>query len=234
MSAAPQTRIEWVEDQMRSAILLGELPPGQRLLTAQLSERFSVSPTPLREAMQRLAGEGLVEFTTQRGARVTPLSAEDCVEITDLRCLLEPVALRHAATSGDDAWRQRVRAASRGLLAAWKERDHARASSELAYRAFYEASVSACRSFRLRQFARVVREQEARYRLVTIDSVDRRVLARDHRAMVNALLAADTDQVEALVKREVAGFVRAYLGTSVVHPVTAAGTVEAAVVERQG
>lgn len=199
---------------MRSAILLGELPPGKRLLTAQLSERFSVSPTPLREAMQRLAGEGLVEFTAQRGARVTPLSTEDCVEITDLRCLLEPVALGLAAAVGDEAWRQRVRDSSRGLLSAWKERDHARASSELAYRAFYEASVSACRSFRLRQFARVVREQEARYRLVTIDAVDRRALARDHRRMVKALLAANSVEVETLVKREVAVFVKAYLSTA--------------------
>lgn len=211
MSGAPQTRIEWVEEQMRSAILLGELSPGERLLTAQLAERFSVSPTPLREAMQRLAGEGLVEFTAQRGARVRPLSVEDCQEIAELRHLLEPRALRDAALAGDDAWRAQVRRASKALLAAWREPHHDRADSELAYRAFYEASVSACSSMRLRQFARVVREQEARYRLATIDRVDRRALSRDHRRMVAALLAADVDELGGLLWAEVDVFVRCYV-----------------------
>src|SRR5215204_3107149 len=96
MADGPISRIEWVEEQLRRAILNGDLKPGERLLTAQLSERFSVSPTPLREALHRFAGEGLVEFVPQRGARVTALSLEDSAELTQLRLLLEPVAVADA------------------------------------------------------------------------------------------------------------------------------------------
>lgn len=212
--AAPQTRIEWVEDQMRNAILLGELAPGERLLTAALAERFAVSPTPLREAMQRLTGEGLVEFTAQRGARVTPLSRDDCVEITELRCLLEPVALAHAAAEGDAAWRAGATAASAALLTAWRERDRGREAVELAYREFYEQAVSACRSARLRKYTRVIREQEARYRLTAWDSMDRDALERHHRAMVTALLEADLAELRVLLVAEVEEFARAYLAAA--------------------
>lgn len=212
--AAPQTRIEWVQDQIRSAILLGQLAPGERLLTAALAERFSVSPTPLREAMQRLTGEGLVEFTAQRGARVTPLSESDCTEISELRCLLEPAALERAATEGDDGWRDLVREASRVLLAAWDAPDHEREISELAYRAFYEQSVSACGSVRLRRYTRVVREQEARYRLAAWDSMDRAALGSHHRAMVTALLGADFAALRAQIVAEVDVIVQAYLANA--------------------
>jgi len=207
----PQTRIEWVEAQMRVAILHGELAPGERLLTAALAERFSVSPTPLREAMQRLAGEGLIEFVAQRGARVTPLSMVDCVEITELRTLLESKALDHAALEGDDAWRLRVKDASRQLLATWRSRQYTPAASESAYRRFYEEAVSACSSARLRQYARVIREQEARYRLVTSAAVDRTALGRNHRSMVKALIACDVAAVRTLLVQEVGVFVTAYL-----------------------
>ena len=69
----PPTRAQWVDQRLRQAILAGALEPDERLITATLSEQFSVSPTPLREALQRLAAEGLVEITPQRGARVAAL-----------------------------------------------------------------------------------------------------------------------------------------------------------------
>lgn len=211
MSIAPQTRIEWVEAQLRSAILIGELAPGERLLTAQLAERFSVSPTPLREALQRLAGEGLVEFLPQRGAAVAPLSAADCAEITELRALLEPLTVRHAIGRGNEEWLTRVKRASGVLLAAWGARRHDPQASEHAYRAFYDEVASACESERLRRFARVVREQEARYRLATIESADRKALAREHRSLLKAIVAGDELLAGEAIEREVAALSAHYL-----------------------
>ena len=77
----PRTRAEFVDRMLREAIVTGDLGPGERLQVSSLGERWSVSPTPLREAFQRLAVEGLLELTPQRGARVAPLSIEDALEV---------------------------------------------------------------------------------------------------------------------------------------------------------
>lgn len=218
MTSVPLTRIDWVETQIRRAILDGELAAGERLIAAALSERFSVSPTPLREALQRLAGEGLVEFTAQRGARVAPLSPDDCMELAELRRLLEPETAVQAALAGDDTWRARIRAASAALLDAWADLEHSPVASELAYRAFYEDVAEACPSTRLRRVARVVREQSARYRLAVSQAVDRETVALGHQELVRALTDVDVPVVRSSIEREIKVFSAAYQVAPLVPP----------------
>ena len=204
VNEAPPTRIDWVEAQIRRAILDGDLSPGERLITAALSERFSVSPTPLREALQRLAGEGLVEFAAQRGARVTPLSGRDRHELAELRQLLEPQAAAQAAAGARPEWRAQVESTSGALLTTWAEADSTPVAGELAYRAFYEAVASACPSTRLRNMARMVRDQASRYRLAVSGELDREALAAGHRDLVGALLEGRSDDARTAIEREVA------------------------------
>src|ERR1700759_4375229 len=99
--ASPPTRADWVDSQLRREIISGSLPPGTRLRAEHLAETLGVSPTPLREAFQRLAGEGLVVIEPQRGARVAPIDANDALELYDLRLLLEPLAMRAAMEDTD-------------------------------------------------------------------------------------------------------------------------------------
>ncbi|MGX5654731.1 GntR family transcriptional regulator [Geodermatophilus nigrescens] len=204
MNDVPLTRIDWVEAQIRQAILDGELAPGERLITAALSERFAVSPTPLREALQRLAGEGLVEFAAQRGARVTPLSARDRGELAELRTLLEPETAAQAAQHGGPEWRALVESASARLLATLDQDDATAVARELAYRAFYEAVASACPSARLRTMSRVVRDQSARYRLAVGEGLDREESAALHRSLVEALLTGRVPDVRTAIEKELA------------------------------
>ena len=178
MADGPISRIEWVEEQLRRAILNGDLKPGERLLTAQLSERFSVSPTPLREALHRFAGEGLVEFVPQRGARVTALSLEDSAELTQLRAAARAGRRRRRHSPLDEEWRTAVSAASTELLKRWAATPHDARASGNAYREFYAELTSTCASSRLRHYTAVIRDQDARYRMATIDSLDRDRLAR--------------------------------------------------------
>ncbi len=107
-STAPQTRADWVEDRLREAILRGELRPGEKLTAAALSTRWDVSQTPLREAFQRLAEEGLVELRAQRGARVAPASTRDAEEVYELRLMLEPRALRDSLLNTDGLHRREI------------------------------------------------------------------------------------------------------------------------------
>jgi DNA-binding GntR family transcriptional regulator len=75
---------------VRELILHGELAAGARLGEAELAERLGVSRTPVREALTRLAAEGLVEIIPNRGARVSSWTVAELEEVFDLRAALEP------------------------------------------------------------------------------------------------------------------------------------------------
>src|SRR6185369_2824665 len=115
---APGTRADWAHQRLKAAILTGELAPGSKLVVDELAARWAVSPTPLREAFQRLGGHGLVELTSQRGARVAAFSLDDAADLYELRLLLEPRALRASLEVTDDAHASEVLAAHARLEAA--------------------------------------------------------------------------------------------------------------------
>ena len=75
---------------VRELILRGDFPPGTRLGEVELAERLGVSRTPVREALGRLAAEGLVEIVPNRGARVTSWTVAELEDVFDLRTALEP------------------------------------------------------------------------------------------------------------------------------------------------
>ena len=90
-------------EALRAAILAGEYLPGERLVEAQLCERFGVSRFNVRAALQDLAADGLVEVQRNRGAQVRKVSRDEAVEITEVRMVLEGlVAARAAALVTDE------------------------------------------------------------------------------------------------------------------------------------
>ena len=85
-------------EKVRGRILSGELGDGVRLGEEELAEALSISRTPVREALRRLAAEGLVELLPNRGARVPRWDESDVNDIFDLRAVLESHAAGRAAT----------------------------------------------------------------------------------------------------------------------------------------
>ena len=88
---------------IEEAIVSGELAPGSVLRQEQLSERFNVSRTPVREALRRLAALGLVSFEPNRGVRVRTISREDLREAFLVRAELESLVTGIAAPKMTDA-----------------------------------------------------------------------------------------------------------------------------------
>ena len=86
-----------VAGALRAAILQGEFAPGQRLVEADLCERFGASRFIVRAALQELSAQGLVEFQRNRGARVREISLGEAIEITEVRKLLEGLQAARAA-----------------------------------------------------------------------------------------------------------------------------------------
>jgi DNA-binding GntR family transcriptional regulator len=83
--------------QIRALILSGEMAPGDRLSQLELADRLAISRTPVREALRRLTGEGLVDALPQRGFRVADLGLDGVMRRLELRLLLEPGIARLAA-----------------------------------------------------------------------------------------------------------------------------------------
>ncbi|MDD7967207.1 GntR family transcriptional regulator [Actinomycetospora lemnae] len=88
---------------LRAAILDGDLAAGAHVGEVETAERLGLSRTPVREALTRLAAEGLVELEAHRGARVTRFSRDDLDGIFDVRLALEPRATARAATHATPA-----------------------------------------------------------------------------------------------------------------------------------
>ncbi len=102
--ATASTLTEQVLAGLRTDILAGRFQPGTKLRVSDLSERFQVSASAVREALNRLSEQGLAESLPHRGFRVTPLSIDDLQDLTRARVLLESMLLRESMRLGDLNW----------------------------------------------------------------------------------------------------------------------------------
>jgi len=89
--------VEFVTAEIKSRIRRGDFVPGQRLVAADLSQLLAVSGGPIREALTRLAGEGLVDIQPHRGALVRTQTVEEVMEIFNMREVIEGLSARMAA-----------------------------------------------------------------------------------------------------------------------------------------
>ncbi|MGX6446842.1 GntR family transcriptional regulator [Patulibacter sp. S7RM1-6] len=99
-----------VERTLREQILRGHFPPGGRLNEVEISSDLGVSRGPVREAMQRLARDGLVELQAHRGAFVRALTPGEVRDLFEVRSALEATVARLAAERAGDEDRRRLRA----------------------------------------------------------------------------------------------------------------------------
>ncbi|QBX99542.1 GntR family transcriptional regulator [Rhodophyticola sp. CCM32] len=89
-----------VADRLRSAILSGRLRPGTGLVETALAEQMNVSRAPIREAIQILENDGLVETIAYKGKRVKPLTAREVAETYSLREVFEVMAVQRILENG--------------------------------------------------------------------------------------------------------------------------------------
>jgi DNA-binding GntR family transcriptional regulator len=102
---------------VRNAILSGKLKTGQRIAEVPLAAELGVSRAIVREALQQLAHEGLVEQNSYRGTRVVRLSPQQIDDTLQVRLMLETEAVRQAHARINDAERKALRALARRLEA---------------------------------------------------------------------------------------------------------------------
>jgi DNA-binding GntR family transcriptional regulator len=188
-TSAPGTRSDWVEQRLRAAILDGQLEPGERLRADQLAQRWDVSATPLREAFQRLASDGLVEIPPQRGARVAEMSVQDAAEIYELRLLLEPLCLRRSLERSDDEHRKDIRDAYERFGTATTL-----SASIDAHAQFHRVLLARCPSKWLRRFTAQLADASRLYQVASAAGRPaRRHPKAEHRALRDAAVRGDIE-----------------------------------------
>ncbi|MFG2419941.1 GntR family transcriptional regulator [Streptomyces sp. NPDC048448] len=191
---------------LRTALVGGELVPGEVYSAPALGERFGVSATPVREAMQQLALEGAVEVVPNRGFRVVRRGTRELAELAEIRALIEvPVMLRLARTVAAARWAElrplaeaTVRAASTGCRATYAESD----------RAFHRAVLALAGNDQLVQIAEDL-HRRAQWPLVggpvSRGRADLVADAAEHTALLEALIVQDLPVVQSLVREHFAG-----------------------------
>jgi DNA-binding GntR family transcriptional regulator len=207
MSDAPALEIQSVVDQVyravRGAIVAGELPRGARLRQAQLASQLGVSRTPLREALRRLATEGLVVLEANRGATVATHDLADMRDAWLARLALEPGAAQLAAERGTAA---ALGDMMRAIAAQRTHADDPDRSFE-ANREFHLALVAAAGNPHLTRFAEMLwvpRIGIFIYRTQVDDG--ERVLgwADEHERILEAVSAGDAERADRLTREHIA------------------------------
>ena len=96
-----QSLVDQIYDQIRTDIINLKMPLGGRLNVSELQEKFGISSTPIREAINRLQKDGLVEYENNVGARIMDLDDKDIYEINELAMTLHAAAVRFAMKKAD-------------------------------------------------------------------------------------------------------------------------------------
>ena len=200
--------------RLRADIISGATAPGEKLKIEVLQQRYQLSNTPLREALNRLAGEKLVVADERRGFRAAPVSEEDFNDLTDYRLVLEHGALVAAIEHGTDEWEGAVLSAFHQLENSTSRLDAEGEQSEMAalktsewrdrHKAFHMALISGCRSKRLMAVCSDVFDQAERYRnLASKTDTNTRHSGQEHRQIVDAVLERDAPLATALMRNHV-------------------------------
>ncbi len=193
---------ERVHDHLRKEILTNRLPPGTVLQEVALSEALGVSRGPIREAIGRLAAEGLVVVRPRRGAVVASLSKEEFLEAYQVREALEMLAVRLAVPRIDGEQRARLDEHVARMAACAAADDVDGFFEENA--AFHWALVEASDNSRLQDTYRQLVEQMGRYRTRSLKlrgSLKRSIA--EHRTILRAIDAGDADRAAHLVSEHI-------------------------------
>lgn len=201
-------RAGMVHDALQREILSLALPPGSPLDETQIARRFAMSRSPVREALNRLAAEGLVVMLPNRSSIVAPLDLAEFPGYVEALDLAQRACTRLAAERRDADDLAAMRAAAQAFDASLAPHDHIEMLA--ANKAFHLAIARAARNRWLAgHYAQLLDEGRRLMRLyfLHVDREDERnPLAGDHHEMIEAIAARDPDRAEALARRHTEGF----------------------------
>jgi DNA-binding GntR family transcriptional regulator len=201
------------ERRLREQIARGEVSPGQRLVEAELSERYGVTRNSARLALETLAADGLVERIPNRGARVRTLTTEEAVGIMECRMVLDGLLSRKATEGASDDQIDRVVANRERMEQAVADHDLLKYSELIQehhalVREMAQHPIAASLEERLQ--AQIVRHQ---FQLSLRPGRAKESLAELER-VIDAIVDRDPDRAEEAARAHFQGVIAALVGES--------------------
>src|SRR5450755_4608853 len=185
-------------------IIAGLLAPGARLGIVDLARRYEIGATPLREGLSRLVSRGLIVGIGQRGFRVSEISREDLLDITQMRTVVEIEALRLAMAQGDDAWEAGIVSAlhqmRRHIQRTGNDFREGAPDFDRLHKAFHTSLLAACGSKRLLAAHSDLYDQAYRYRRVMMRAFDSgKKFVAAHQLLAERIIGRDIKGSQAML-----------------------------------
>lgn len=206
-----RTKRELVYQTLRDAIMRCDLPPGRRLLIDDLARQLEVSAIPVREALQLLQSEGLVDNVPHVGATVSAISRQSIDEVFAVMEGLEIVASRAAAermTAADAAALEQIAAGMDRAQAAGRHAEWADLNSRFHLSISRLSAMPMLHEMTERVLARWDRVRRFYFNGVLVHRVEQ--AQREHRALLAAMRSGDLAALEQTVKDHNRGALAAY------------------------
>jgi DNA-binding GntR family transcriptional regulator len=201
MSIGSKTKNVAVYKKLRQAIIKGKLKPGEKIVMADLAKAFGLSETPVREAIRRLESDGYVQFTPHTGAIVTNIDESELVEVYLIRIQLEALATRLASPHTSEKDIDFLKKTNREMEIAIEERRYEDLGA--LNKAFHLRIYKAAPFPRLYKMICDLWDTFERWPSV-FAYVPKRAVAsvREHKKIIAALAARDTDLADRLMKEQ--------------------------------
>lgn len=188
---AKASRTQQLKDELEDDIISGRLRPGDRLDPEALEQRFNVSRTPVREALQQLASSGLVTVAPKKGTFVSSISFTELIQMFEVMAELEAMAGRLAARRITEAQKQELAEALKGCEDAIKE-----GTSDVYYYEnvrFHQCIYASSQNEFLAAEIQRLRNRLQPYRRLQLRVRDRLLSSlQEHRQIYQAIIVGDT------------------------------------------
>lgn len=199
---AKTSRTQQLKDELEDDIISGRYRPGDRLDPEALEERFNVSRTPVREALQQLAASGLVTVAPKKGTFVSSVSFQELIQMFEVMAELEAMAGRLAARRITDPLKKDLADALTGC-----EDSIAKGEPDFYYYEnvrFHQAIYSACQNDFLSSEIQKLRNRLQPYRRIQLRVRDRMVNSlQEHRDIFKAIMAGNTQEAAEAMRAHV-------------------------------
>ena len=188
---------EFIRDTLLDRIARGELHPGQRVVEATLVKEFSISATPVREAIRELVAMGVLDAQNNKGASVRQIRLHETIEAFEVRAALEALAAR-AATPRIKGRCQELRRLAEAIVESAQRRDFAafQEHNQQFHRTVVEAAGN---SILLKTWDSLFFQVRTRFTMDYLQSADPVAIAREHIPIVDALDSGHAELAAALL-----------------------------------
>ncbi len=183
---------EIVYEELKRQIMIGEIPPGTRMMEVELADDMGVSRTPIREAIRKLEKEGLVSIEPRRGAYASEISIKDMVDVLEVREFLEGMA---AGLASKRITEEEIEALKHSIDA-YRDAVESGATEEIIEEdeIFHKLIVDCSGNKTLIQMINQVQELALRFRYIYYEDFSRyQNMPNEHQEILDAVLSGDPE-----------------------------------------